>query len=216
MKNLTIIILTFCLCVAVPATAQIDFGVKAGLNFTEKPTNIEGIKGGHTGWYAGPMAKFIIPAIGLGIEANALYSKSGTNVGDETFDKNSVEIPIYLRYELQLPAIKKIAMPFIAFGPQWGYTFGKIEFGKKLNDIESWDDIKDLSDRYFKFNESCFSLNVGLGVVLLNHIQVHANYNMALGQTSEYFGVVNFNLGDKIETIKSQNNIWQLSVAYIF
>lgn len=216
MKKLSIILVGFFLFITMPAKAQFDFGIKAGLNFSERPTNIKGIKDGHTGWHAGPMAKFIAPVIGLGVEANALYSNSGTSINGETFNKNSIEIPVYLRYELRLPAIKKIIMPFIAVGPQWGYTFGKKEFGKKLSDVDSWNDIMEISDRYFKFNESCFSLNVGLGLVLFNHVQVHANYNIALGQTCEYFGIENFNLGDKIQTIESQNNIWQLSVAYLF
>jgi hypothetical protein len=58
-------------------------------------------------------------------------------------------------------------------------------------------------------------LNVGLGLVLLKHVQLHLNYNIALGQTSEYYHKEN-SLTDKIEYIKSQSNIWQLSVAYLF
>ena len=216
MKRLSAILIALCLFIAVPVKAQLDFGIKAGLNFSEKPTNIKGIKDEHTGWYAGPTLKFIVPVIGLGVEANALYSNSGTSINGDTFNKNSIEIPLYLRYELRLPAIKSFITPFIAIGPQWGYAFGKKEFGKKISDIDSWEDIKEISDTYFKFNESCFSLNVGLGFILLNHLQVGANYNIALGQTSEYFGVRNFNWSDKIETIKLKNNIWQLSVAYIF
>lgn len=212
MKKLSVILTAICMFVAIPAAAQFDWGIKAGVNFAEKPSNIKGIKDGHTGWYVGPMAKYIIPVIGLGFEANAMYSNSGVSINGESFNKNSIEIPLYLRYELKLPAIKKILTPFIAVGPQWGYTFGKKEFGN----IRSWEDATEFSDRYFKFNESCFSLNTGLGIILLNHLQVHINYNIALGKTSEYFGAENFNIGNKIETIKSKNNIWQLSLAYIF
>lgn len=216
MKRLSIILVGFCLFISIPATAQINFGIKAGVNISGKPTNIKGIKDGHTGWHAGPMVKFIIPVIGLGVEANALYSNSGTSIDGNTFNKNSIELPVYLRYELRLPAIKKFIIPFAAIGPQWGYAFGQKEFGNKLDAIDSWDDITNISDKYFKFKESCFGLNIGLGIILLNHVQVHANYNIALGQTSEYFSANNFKLNDKLETIKLQNNIWQLSVAYIF
>ena len=212
MKKLSSILVGLCLFIAVPATAQFDWGIKAGVNFAEKPSNITGIKSGNTGWFVGPMAKFIIPIAGLGIEANALYSNSGVSIGNETFNKNSFEIPLYLRYELRLPAIKRIFTPFVAVGPQWGYTFGKKEFGE-INNLEN---AKEFSDRYFKFNDSSFSLNAGLGFILLNHLQVHINYNIALGETCEYFGAENFNISNKIETIKSKNNIWQLSLAYLF
>lgn len=219
MKRLYAIILVgFCLFMATPTetSAQFKFGIKGGVNLSERPTNIKGIKDGHTGWYAGPMVKFITPAIGLGVEANALYSKSGASIGGETFDKTSIEIPLYLRYELTIPLFRKFMTPFFAIGPQWGYTFGEREFGKQLSEINSIDDIKDISDRYFKFNRSCFSLNLGLGFVFFNHLQLHANYNIALGETCEFFGKDNFKLGEKLETIKSKSNIWQLSVAYIF
>ena len=157
MKRLYAVILVgFCLFMATPTetSAQFKFGIKGGVNLSERPTNIKGIKDGHTGWYAGPMVKFITPAIGLGVEANALYSKSGASIGGETFDKTSIEIPLYLRYELTIPLFRKFMTPFFAIGPQWGYTFGEREFGKQLSEINSIDDIKDISDRYFKFNRS--------------------------------------------------------------
>lgn len=212
MKKFIAILIGLNLFISIPATAQFDFGIKAGVNLSEKPTNISGIKDGHTGWYVGPMAKVIIPVVGLGFEANVLYSNSGTSINEETFNKNSIDIPLYLRYELRLPAIKKIITPFIAIGPQWGYTFGKKEFGN----IKNWEDAIEFTDRFFKFNKSCFSLNTGLGIILLNHVQIHVNYNIALGETCEYLGTNNFKLSNKIEPIKSKCNIWQFSLAYLF
>lgn len=221
MKKIFGLLAVICLFAAAPATAQLSYGVKAGLNFSEPPTNISGIKDGHTGWYVGPTLKYTFPVVGLGLGADILYSNSGASVGEETFNKTSLEIPLYLRYDLNIPAAKKAITPFVAVGPQWGYTIGDKEFGKKLSDISSIEDLKEIN-RYFKFYESCFSLNVGAGIVLLDQFQIHVNYNIALGQTSEYFGNENFkditldNFKEKIEYIKSQTNIWQLSVAYLF
>ena len=213
MKKISVILLDFSLFIAVPAKAQFDWGIKGGVNLPEAPKNIKGIKEGHTGWYAGPMAKFIAPVLGLGVEAGVLYSESGVAIDGETYKKNSIEIPLYLRYELRLPAIKNFLTPFIAVGPQWGYTFGKKEFGNKLQDVENLSDVK---DKYFKYEESLFSLNLGLGFVLFNHLQLHANYNIALGQNYEYGELENMSLIDGLKTIKSKNNMWQFSLAYIF
>ena len=213
MKKISVILLALSLFIAVPATAQFDWGIKGGVNLPEAPKNIKGIKEGHTGWYAGPMAKFIAPVLGLGVEAGVLYSESGVAIDGETYKKNSIEIPLYLRYELRLPAIKNFLTPFIAVGPQWGYTFGKKEFGNKLQDVENLSDVK---DKYFKYEESLFSLNLGLGLILFNHLQLHANYNIALGQNYEYGELENMSLIDGLKTIKSKNNMWQFSLAYIF
>lgn len=203
------------LFVATPVAAQFDYGIKAGVNFSERPTNIKGLKEGHTGWYAGPMVKFIIPVVGLGIEGNALYSNSGVTINEETFTRHSIDIPVYLRYELSIPAVKRIIKPYIAVGPQFGFTVGEKEFGKKIEEISSAEDLKEAT-RFFKFNDSNISLNIGIGVVLLKHLQVQANYNIALGNTSEYSDLKNINVSEKIESIKSKTNIWQLSLAYLF
>ncbi|MBO7272553.1 MAG: porin family protein [Bacteroidaceae bacterium] len=216
MKKISVILLVLGMFIAAPAAAQLNWGIKAGVNMPEAPKNIKGIIDGHTGWYAGPMAKFIAPVLGLGVEAGVLYSESGVAINEETYKKSSIEIPLYLRYELRLPAIKNFLTPFIAVGPQWGYTFGKKEFGQRLKDVNEFSDVKDISDKYFKYDESCFSLNLGLGFILFNHLQLHANYNIALGQNYEYRGLENINLLNGLETIKSKNNMWQISLAYIF
>jgi hypothetical protein len=212
------------LFVAIAATAQINIGIKAGTNFPTVPTNIEGAKSGNVGWFAGPTLKAIIPVIGLGAEANILYSNAGTTINEETYNRQSIEVPLYLRYELQIPAISRIFEPFIAVGPQWGWTVGKKEFGVNPNEISNMDDLLNAAQekgRYFKFNNSSFSLNFGLGFILFNHLQVHANYNWALGETSQYTDYKNMSLGSItdnsiIKGISSSSDIWQVSLTYIF
>lgn len=215
MRNLTKVLFIILLFAATPVAAQFDYGIKAGVNFSERPTNIKGLKEGHTGWYAGPMVKFIIPVVGLGIEGNALYSNSGVTINEETFTRHSIDIPVYLRYELSIPAVKRIIKPYIATGPQFGFTVGEREFGKKIEEISSAEDLKEAA-RFFKFSDSNISLNIGIGVILFKHLQIQANYNIALGNTSEYSDLKNIDVSEKIESIKSKTNIWQLSLAYLF
>lgn len=215
MRNLTKVLFIILLFAATPVAAQFDYGIKAGVNISERPTNIKGLKEGHTGWYAGPMVKFIIPVVGLGIEGNALYSNSGVTINEETFTRHSIDIPVYLRYELSIPAVKRIIKPYIATGPQFGFTVGEREFGKKIEEISSAEDLKEAA-RFFKFSDSNISLNIGIGVILFKHLQIQANYNIALGNTSEYSDLKNIDVSEKIESIKSKTNIWQLSLAYLF
>lgn len=211
MKKISVILLAFSLFIAVPATAQFDWGIKAGLSIPKVPKNIKGIINENTGWYAGPMMKFTFPVLGLGLEADVLYSESGMSIDGDTYKKSSLEIPVYLRYDLEVPAISKFIIPFIAVGPQWGYTFGKKEFGQILEDPDVLDDV----NKYFKYKESLISLNLGLGLILFNHLQIHANYNIALGDSYEY-EVENKSLLEGLSTIKAKNNMWQISLAYIF
>lgn len=200
MKKILGLIFALSLFAAIPASAQLQFGIKAGTNLTGSPSDMKGIKSdGYTGFFVGPMAKFTIPLVGLGVETDILYSQSGAKIGDETVKKNSIEIPVYLRYDLSLPAVSKIIVPFVAVGPQFGFAFGNldeaIDFGK------------------YEYKKSALSLNVGAGARLFGHIQAHVNYNVALGNTSEYTTFID---GATNLVTKSKTNTWQISLAYLF
>lgn len=197
MKKVFVFIFALCLIAAVPASAQLKFGIKAGTNLTEKPSKFNGDVDGCTGFFVGPMAKFTLPIVGLGIEADILYSHSGSELDGTKVKKNSIEIPVYLRYDLALPAVSKIIVPFVAVGPQFGYSIGNTEETINLSRYE--------------YKKSQFSLNLGLGAILFGHLQAHVNYNMALGNTSELKS-----LNGSSDAIKSKTDIWQISVAYLF
>ena len=202
MKRILGLLFVISLLAVVPAQAQLKFGVKGGLNLAGAPSDIESIEGlvasGTTGFFVGPMAKFTIPVLGLGIEADALYSRTGSEISGEKINKNSIEIPIYLRYDFSLPILNNLAVPFIAAGPQFGYAFGSTD-----------EAIKNFGN--YEYKKSNMSLNLGVGAILLSKIQLHLNYNIALGKTSE------MKVGDVMsKAIDSKTNTWQVSAAYLF
>lgn len=200
MKKFLGLFFTLCLFTTLTASAQFQFGIKAGTNLVGSPSDIKGISSdGYTGFFVGPMAKFTLPIVGIGVEADVLYSQSGAEVGGETIKKNSIEIPVYLRYDLALPAVSKIIVPFAAVGPQFGFAFGNLD--------------EAIADNTYEFKKSTLSLNVGLGARLFGHVQAHVNYNIALGNTSEYSTITDA----AVSTItKSKTNTWQVSLAYLF
>ena len=190
-------------------TAQIDFGIKAGANLPEAPTlNVDDFKSsirGNTGWFVGPTAKFVIPVVGLGVEANLLYSQANIDIDGQNILTQSIEVPLMLRYELSIPAINRIIEPFIAIGPQFGWNIGDKSF--------TLDNIADIAGREYRIKDSNTSLNLGLGLVLFNHLQIHGNYNLALGKTADITGtIVDFTK----ELAEIKTNTWQVSLAYIF
>lgn len=190
-------------------TAQIDFGIKAGANLPEAPTlNVDDFKSsirGNTGWFVGPTAKFVIPVVGLGVEANLLYSQANIDIDGQNILTQSIEVPLMLRYELSIPAINRIVEPFIAIGPQFGWNIGDKSF--------TLDNIADIAGREYRIKDSNTSLNLGLGLVLFNHLQIHGNYNLALGKTADITGtIVDFTK----ELAEIKTNTWQVSLAYIF
>ena len=73
------LMIAICIAMAMPAQAQIHFGVKGGLNlskasFSNVSENFK--KDNFTGFFIGPSVKFTLPVVGLGIDAAALYDLS--------------------------------------------------------------------------------------------------------------------------------------------
>lgn len=211
MKKFFAVLLTLTLFAATPAAAQFNWGIKAGVNLSERPTKLSDLTSvdGKAGWFVGPMAKFTIPLIGLGVEANLFYSQATSEVAETTITKQSIDLPVFLRYELSIPPLNKFIEPFVSVGPQWSWNIGDKNF-----DIKNMEDLTAEASQY-SLRKSTLSLNLGLGVVILNHLQVYANYNWAMGNTSSYTSVKNA-AGAALDAVKSRTNTWQVSLAYIF
>lgn len=214
MKKLFGILLTLALFTAAPAAAQFNWGIKAGVNIAEKPSNLSDLKSaakGDAGWYIGPMAKVTLPIVGLGLEANLLYSQTNSEVGGETIKRKCIDLPVYLRYELSLPVVNKFLEPFIAVGPQWSWNIGDKNFV-----VDAINAVGGVYPADYTLRSSNLSLNLGAGIILFDHFQIHANYNLALGSTSDYRNEFDAVSNIYSNVVKSRTNVWQVSVAYIF
>lgn len=183
---------------AVPAQAQLKFGVKAGLNVSKASID-KGVfsSDNRTGFFVGPMAEFTLPIIGLGVDAALLYDNKSVKVGAEGESASStlhyIDIPINVKYTIGLGSLASV---YGATGPQFSYNIGG----------------KSILDGSYALNDSDFSWNIGAGVKLLGHLQVGYNYNIALGKTAE---VKDANAIDFVGK-SFKNNTHQISVAYMF
>ena len=200
---------------AMPSKAQVSFGVKGGLNFTNMSFDkgsVDDILKNKTGFFVGPTVKFQLPVVGLGIDGAVLYDQregdievyTGFSENDKSTEKlksQSIQIPINLRYEIGLGESANV---FIFAGPQVGFNIGD-----KTKDL--WNDAAE-----WRLKTSNFSANVGLGFTIMSHLQLTANYNIALGKTGE----VDFKSAtDKTwDTVKGEAkaNSWQIALAYYF
>lgn len=205
-KLLTLIVLVAATCFAVPANAQLKFGVKGGLNITDMSLSNDVFEtSNRTGFFIGPTIKFTLPIVGLGIDASALYDQREGEVNVEADDntvvstrlkQKSINIPINLRYDIGLGSLAAV---YLAAGPQFGFNIGD-KNQSLYKDVAEW-----------RLNTSNFSVNVGAGVMLLGHLQVGANYNIVCGKTGE------ITLLDGAESVlRGRSNTWQISAAYYF
>lgn len=194
------------------AQAQVKFGLKGGLNVTNMSLNSEVFDADNqTGFFIGPTVKFTLPIVGLGIDASALYDQRDAKVKVEEGDGASVEskiknqsinIPINLRYGVGLGSTASL---FLFAGPQFGFNVGD-KNQSLYKDVAQW-----------RLKSSTFSVNVGLGAMLLSHLQISANYNIACGKTGET--TVSDVAGETVQQMfkkRGRANAWQIGLAYYF
>ena len=201
-KFFTLVVLLATITVA---QAQVKFGVKGGLNLTNmKFDNSIVDKSNQTGFFIGPTLNFTLPVVGLGIDASALYDQRSAKIegSEDKLKQQSIQIPINLRYGFGLG---NTASLYIFAGPQFGFNIGDKSANIVDNALE------------WRLKDSNLSANVGVGLMLLNHLQVSANYNIALGTTGET-NVLSSTTSTvaNLVTGKTKANAWQLSVAYFF
>lgn len=193
-KLLSTLMVIACLALAIPAQAQIKFGVKAGLNVSKLHLSKETLSSDNrAGFFVGPTAEFTLPLLGLGIDGSVLYNQFGVDSEEGTSTKKSIEIPINLRWTV---GFSSLVGAYVAVGPQFGFNVGDRWF-----------------DEVCEFKKNTTSFNVGAGLKLLGHLQVGANYNFALKDN----GKIHRGDIEDLTTIGGfKQNTWQVSVAYLF
>lgn len=183
------------LAVAIPAQAQLRFGVKGGLNITSVHFDSDLLKSDNvTGFHIGPMIEATMPLLGFGFDAALLYSQKGmesSSSGVKTTMKTSyIDVPVNLKWKFGLPIVKA----YLAAGPYASFRVG----GDKI-----WNVLSDqLETKSFGAG-----LNFGAGVEVFNHLQVGFNYELGLTD--------NFS-AKKLDLSSNKNRGWTISAAILF
>lgn len=194
-KIFSALLIAVCIGMAMPAQAQLNFGVKGGLNLSKASFSNVGAnfkKDNFTGFFIGPMAELNIPVLGLGLDASMLFAQRGITVSDGDYEttirQNGLDIPVNLKYTIGLGSLLGI---YVAAGPDFYFDFAsdKTIEGVRVNK-----------------RKAEVGFNIGAGVKLFSHLQVGANYNIPLSDTAKFDGL------DGAYKTKT----WQVSAAYIF
>ncbi len=196
------------------ANATWRFGVKAGMNFDNlKLHDLEEFKDNftdvdnRTGWTAGLMTEFEVPLVGFCVDASLMYTRMENSFkipylepGDQqattvttNAGRNFIEIPINVKWKLQIPVIAKIVKPYILTGPDFAFKLGKNPYSSVV-----------------KAKTCQVAWNVGVGVELFQHLQVTGQYGFGINKVAE--DVLNINTSD----LKVKNNYWTVTAAFLF
>ena len=123
MLKLRTVILSGLFIVALTASAQLSFGVKAGLNMSSI-SDVEDSKM-KIGYKVGPMAEISLPGSTMGVQAALLLSSKGVKADgfDAQINANYLELPITFVYKFPLAFDTNL---YVDAGPYFAYgIFGK-------------------------------------------------------------------------------------------
>ncbi|MDE5786035.1 MAG: hypothetical protein K2H98_05820, partial [Duncaniella sp.] len=112
----------------------------------------------------------------------------------EKSNRDYIEIPLNLRWNIGLPVVGKFFAPFITTGPSVAFLCSKSAYKDFTNKKADW------------------AWNFGLGVQLFNKVQIGASYGLGISKALKFAGQGQY-VGDPVP---GKNRYWTVTAAYLF
>lgn len=180
------------------ANAQIiRYGLKAGVDVADHKVNSDLLKvGNRIGFQIGGTLELNVPLTGFGVETGLQYGNKNykvdnkENVDGDISNLNYLTVPIYLKKRFSLFGVAGIYIS--------GGVFGNLKVGGG-----------DLTIGDLKYEQKGFQTGAGagLGVSLLNHLDLGMNYRYKFTDTYD-------NAPSNYAKVGRQT--WNISLAYLF
>jgi len=213
-KVISSILVMMLLFVTAQSFAQLNFGVKAGLNLAnmtakDKDNTWSDDYSMKTGFHLGVTAGFSIMD-NLFIEPGLLFSTKGFKVdedgGNYTFNMNYLDIPINAIYKIDLGCLNV----FVHTGPYFGYAIsGKMKSDDKIFMTDNFEltDEQDIEIGSDEAKDDIKALDIGWNIgagVEISGITVGIQYGL---------GLANLSPSTANETV-AKNKVIGISVGY--
>lgn len=181
---------------------EVKFGAKAGVNFATIGGDSENVDS-RTSFHLGGVAEIVI-SDKFSVQPELLFSSQGakSEYSEDLGELGSfkVEENLKLNY-LNLPIIAKYYVTdglSIEAGPQLGFLLSA-DYDVEVDGESDEQDVKD------NFKSIDFGAGFGLGYKLENGLNFNLRYNLGLS-----------NISDTDGDFSIQNNVFQISVGYMF
>lgn len=168
------------------AKAQVNFGIKGGLNYTSfSDINTESFAGavasikGYAGFNVGLALQIELP-LGLALQPELVYSQSGSkfviDAGvldmETVLTQGNLELPVHLQWGIKLGPIK----PFVQVSPFVGYNLkNSLKVGGE--EVED-EELKEI------YNKLTYGVGLGVGIQIWK-IQLSGRYRWNLGNVAD-------------------------------
>lgn len=206
MRRFTIVLATICLLAAGAgrASAETRWGVVAGLNLSTLHFNQKLVNGGRVANFSlGVKGELLIPGLGFGVDASALYTQLGGKAklgehyvwasdgyGTVRSYHHYLELPFNLSFRyMNLNGIENTIAPVVFLGPTFNIMLGHSHIGA------------------FRYSGGCTSIHFGFGGELYRKVQVTASYNIGLSYALETI---------KLDQHSARDRWWRVAATYYF
>lgn len=199
MKTIKVLIVMAIVAIAsVPAQAQFKFGPKVGLTVNELHFNSSTFNSDNrAGFTAGAMLEFTMPVAGWGFDASVMYVRRNTqwleNNNVTKDNRDYIDIPINLKWKINIPLINNIVRPYLATGPSFSFLTSRKSMAGAYNNR--------------KFDTAW---NFGFGLELFKHVQVGASYGLGMTKALKTVGATGS------AGVSGRNRYWTVTAAYLF
>ena len=202
------VMMLLCSVQSVAAASPVRFGLKGGVTINEMKFNESAFESSNrSGYTIGGTMQFIAPVIGLGFDASLMFTRRSTKVTSELSDgtdgmvqnnvtvgRSYIEIPINLRYNINLPVVSSVVTPFLLTGPDFSFLVSdenvKNAWNNKKMDV-AW--------------------NFGFGLQFAKKIEFAATYGIGLKNSAS---------GDAAlygaNPVDGNNRFWTITAAWLF
>lgn len=192
------------MAVFIPSFGQLKIGPRIGLAVNSLHFNETLVdKGNMAGFTGGVQLEFTVPLIGIGGDISAMYVHRSSKWLDEqglsaeqTVKSDYIDIPLNVKYKLNIPAINQLIRPYIFTGPDFAFLVSK----------------KGAED-FFKKKTCDVAWNFGFGLELIKHLQIGASYGLGLTKALE---TVNLKEEGNGANIAGKNRYWTITAAWLF
>ncbi len=210
MKKFKVIIVAVMAVISLASsqTANAQFfkwGPRVGVNINKLSFDKEAFtdSDNRAGFTGGLMMELTVPVIGVGVDVSAMYVHRTAQWKEENTvikkGRDYVDIPVNLKWKINIPVVNNIIRPYIATGPSFAILTSKAAMNEFLE------------------SKKCnVSWNVGAGVELIKHLQIGASYGFGLGKAVTGLLPNALPTGGTDYKIEGKNKYWTVTAAWLF
>jgi len=136
------------------------------------------------GYFVGASARVSIPILNFGLDASFIYSQEMADIeSNDVFITDKLRyfsIPLHLRYDIELPILSELVIPYVFAGPQCNLALNDFDWYRLFKqDPETAKSTYEVDTEYLS-KDCVWKLDLGFGVIVGNHIQVSYFYAVPL------------------------------------